>query len=176
MSNSLITPFCSFIREMNSASRTLFASFAAMDSATESYVTDTAGDGTTDSDIGLTTDVPFARYDRGLLTIENRAAQNEVTVFKHWNCQDTEREDVIVQLLANGSANDAADILKSSGQSATQTLTAVHGWSHTWTDVPDYSSPKGISSFFSKEDILLRRYSENLSTISRASSGDRLHR
>ena len=104
------------------------------------YVTDTTGDGTAGSDIGLTTDVPFARYDRGLLTIENRAAQNEVTVFKHWNCQDTEREDVIVQLLANGSANDAADILKSSGQPATQTLTAVHGWSHTWTDVPDYAN------------------------------------
>lgn len=46
----------------------------------------------------------------------------------------------MIQLLANGSANDAADILKSSGQSATQTLSAVHGWSYSWHDLPEYAN------------------------------------
>ena len=103
------------------------------------YLTETGGD------IGLTSDVSFAKYDRGLLTIENRAAQNEVTVIKHWNCQDAEREDIVVQLLANGSANDAADILKSTGQSATQTLTSVHGWTYSWHNLPDYANGVPVS-------------------------------
>lgn len=103
------------------------------------YLTETGGD------IGLTSDVSFAKYDRGLLTVKNHAAQNEVTVIKHWNCQDAEREDIVVQLLANGSANDAADILKSTGQSATQTLTSVHGWTYTWHNLPDYANGVPVS-------------------------------
>lgn len=114
--------------------------YALVGDVTIGYLTDADGNGVRDRDIGITTPVSYADYDRGLLTVENRAAENEVTVFKHWNCQNTEREDIVIQLLANGSANDAADILKSSGQSATQTLTAVYGWSHTWSNVPDYAN------------------------------------
>lgn len=114
--------------------------YALVGDITIGYLTDADGNGVLDRDIGITTPVSYADYDRGLLTVENRAAENEVTVFKHWNCQNTEREDIVIQLLANGSANDAADILKSSGQSATQTLTAVYGWSHTWSNVPDYAN------------------------------------
>lgn len=109
------------------------------------YLNETGGD------IGLTSDVSFAKYDRGLLTVKNRAAQNEVTVIKHWNCQDAEREDIVVQLLANGSANDAAEILKGietgneKTQSATQTLTSVHGWTYTWHNLPDYANGVPVS-------------------------------
>lgn len=52
----------------------------------------------------------------------------------------TVREDVVMQLLANGSANTAAAILQSSGQSATVTLTAVDGWVYTWYDLPVYAN------------------------------------
>lgn len=114
--------------------------YALVGDVTIGYTADSDSDNVLDTDIDITTPVSYADYDRGLLTIENRAAQNEVTVFKHWNCQAAERADIVVQLLANGSANDAADILKSSGQSATQTLTELHGWSHTWNDLPDYAN------------------------------------
>ena len=59
-----------------------------------------------------------------------------VTAVKHWNCEDRERADVVVQLLANGSANTAATILRESRQSASVTLTGDHGWAHTWTALP----------------------------------------
>ena len=53
---------------------------------------------------------------------------------------DSERADVVMQLLANGSATTAASILKDSGQSVAVTLTETYGWSHTWKNLPVYAS------------------------------------
>lgn len=101
------------------------------------YMQDTDGDGAADSEIGIKSESGgYARYEQGLLIIRNSSAPVDVTVTKRWNCADNERTDVVVQLLANGSANAAATILRESGQASTVTLTAVDGWTHTWADLP----------------------------------------
>lgn len=101
------------------------------------YTSDTTGDGTANAEIGIKSESgTWARYDKGLLVIRNSSDPVDVTAVKRWNCEDSERTDVVVQLLANGSANTAAAILRESGQSASVTLTGVHGWAHTWTALP----------------------------------------
>ncbi len=101
------------------------------------YTSDTTGDGTANAEIGIKSESgTWARYDKGLLVIRNSSDPVDVTAVKRWNCEDSERTDVVVQLLANGSANTAAAILRESGQSASVTLTGVRGWAHTWTALP----------------------------------------
>ena len=101
------------------------------------YTSDTTGDGTANAEIGIKSESgTWARYDKGLLVIRNSSDPVDVTAVKRWSCEDSERTDVVVQLLANGSANTAAAILRESGQSASVTLTGVHGWAHTWTALP----------------------------------------
>lgn len=119
--------------------------YGAVGDVTIGYTQDTDGDGVPDSTIGITNSADsgaYARYDSGLLVIRNSSAPTRVTAVKRWNCADSEREDVVMQLLANGSANTAAAILQSSGQSATATvtLTAVDGWVYTWYDLPVYAN------------------------------------
>ena len=117
--------------------------YGAVGDVTIGYTEDTDGDGVPDSTIGITNSADsgaYARYDSGLLVIRNSSAPTRVTAVKRWNCADSEREDVVMQLLANGSANTAAAILQSSGQSATVTLTAVDGWVYTWYDLPVYAN------------------------------------
>lgn len=117
--------------------------YGAVGDVTIGYTQDTDGDGVPDSTIGITNSADsgaYARYDSGLLVIRNSSAPTRVTAVKRWNCADSEREDVVMQLLANGSANTAAAILQSSGQSATVTLTAVDGWVYTWYDLPVYAN------------------------------------
>ena len=117
--------------------------YGAVGDVTIGYTEDTDGDGVPDSTIGITNSTDsgaYARYDSGLLVIRNSSAPTRVTAVKRWNCADSEREDVVMQLLANGSANTAAAILQSSGQSATVTLTAVDGWVYTWYDLPVYAN------------------------------------
>lgn len=101
------------------------------------YTSDTTGDGTANAEIGIKSESgTWARYEKGLLVIRNSSDPVEVTAVKRWHCEDSERTDVVVQLLANGSANTAATILRESGQSASVTLTGVRGWAHTWTALP----------------------------------------
>ncbi len=101
------------------------------------YTSDTTGDGTANAEIGIKSESgTWARYEKGLLVIRNSSDPVDVTAVKRWSCEDSERTDVVVQLLANGSANTAAAILRESGQSASVTLTGVHGWAHTWTALP----------------------------------------
>lgn len=117
--------------------------YGAVGDVTIGYTQDTDGAGVPDSAIGITNSADsgaYARYDSGLLVIRNSSAPTRVTAVKRWNCADSEREDVVMQLLANGSANTAAAILQSSGQSATVTLTAVDGWVYTWYDLPVYAN------------------------------------
>ena len=117
--------------------------YGAVGDVTIGYTQDTDGDGVPDSAIGISNSADsnaYARYDSGLLVIRNSSAPTRVTAVKRWNCADSEREDVVMQLLANGSANTAAAILQSSGQSATVTLTAVDGWVYTWYDLPVYAN------------------------------------
>ena len=117
--------------------------YGAVGDVTIGYTQDTDGDGVPDSVIGITNSADssaYARYDSGLLVIQNSSAPTRVTAVKRWNCADSEREDVVMQLLANGSANTAAAILQGSSQSATVTLTAVDGWVYTWYDLPVYAN------------------------------------
>ena len=117
--------------------------YGAVGDVTIGYTQDTDGDGIPDSVIGITNSADssaYARYDSGLLVIRNSSAPTRVTAVKRWNCADSEREDVVMQLLANGSANTAAAILQGSRQSATVTLTAVKGWTYTWYDLPVYAN------------------------------------
>ena len=101
------------------------------------YTQDTDGDGIADAAIGIKSESGgWARYDQGLLVIRNSSDPVEVTAVKRWNCEDRERADVVVQLLANGSTSTAATILRESGQSALVTLTGDHGWAHAWTALP----------------------------------------
>lgn len=105
------------------------------------YTADSDGDSVNDSAVGITNGSgAYARYDSGLLVIENSSDPIDVTVTKEWNCMDSERADVVMQLLANGSATTAASILKDSGQSVAVTLTETYGWSHTWNNLPVYAS------------------------------------
>ena len=87
----------------------------------------------------------WARYEQGLLVIRNSSDPVSVTASKVWNCADSERTDVVVQLLANGSAGTAATILRESGQPSSVTLTSVHGWTHTWTNLPMIANGEAVT-------------------------------
>ena len=120
---------------------TVPAGYNRVEDVTLGYTADSSGDGILDSAVGITSNSgAFARYDNGLLVIENSSDPIDVTVTKEWNCAGSERADVVMQLLANGSATTAAAILQDSGQSVTVTLTEVYGWSHTWKSLPVYAS------------------------------------
>lgn len=110
------------------------------------YTEDTDGDGTADAVIGIkSASGDWARYDQGLLVIRNSSAPVTVSVLKKWSCADSERTDVTVQLLANGSANDAVTLLRESGQAATATLTAVDGWYHEWKNRPTVANGETVA-------------------------------
>ena len=110
------------------------------------YTVDTDGDGKPDSTVGIRSESgEWARYDQGVLVIRNSSAPVTVSVLKKWNCADSERTDVTVQLLANGSANTAATILRESGQAAAVTLTAVDGWYHAWKNLPTVANGEAVT-------------------------------
>ena len=114
--------------------------YASVGEITIGYTVDSDGDGVADSEIGITSGGEHARYDRGLLAVKNTSGKHNVTVKKVWNCGEDEREDVTVQLLANGSANLAAVILAESGQATAVTLNSIYDWTHTWTALPAYAN------------------------------------
>lgn len=114
--------------------------YASVGEITIGYTVDSDGDGVLDSEIGITSGGEHARYDRGLLAVKNTSGKHNVTVKKVWNCDESEREDVTVQLLANGSANLAAVILAADGQATSVTLNSIYDWTHTWTSLPAYAN------------------------------------
>lgn len=80
----------------------------------------------------------FASYFDGLLVVENGSHSINVTAKKVWN--GSEREDVTVELLANGSTNFAAELLAGSGVKLTEVLTPINGYSFTWRNLPVYAN------------------------------------
>ena len=80
----------------------------------------------------------FASYYDGLLVVENGSHSIDVTAKKVWN--GTERADVTVELLANGSTNFAAELLTGSGVKLTEVLTSTNGYSYTWRNLPVYAN------------------------------------
>ena len=122
------------------------AGYHSIGDVTIGYTEDTDGDGKPDSTVGIRSESgEWARYDQGLLVIRNSSAPVTVSVLKKWNCADSERTDVTVQLLANGSANTAAAILRESGQAATVTLIAVDGWYHKWENLPTVANGETVT-------------------------------
>jgi len=69
--------------------------------------------------------------------VYNSANTMNVTAEKIWECDESEWQDITVQLFANGSANLAATL--SGAQSSVVDLTAANSYRHTWTDLPIYA-------------------------------------
>ena len=95
----------------------------------------------------------YASFSNGLLTISNRAKEYRVTARKQWlNCSTEEWTDSVrVQLLANGSASLAADLLPN-GVNSIQTLTKVDNGdgtfsysTYTWENVPSLAGGNPIT-------------------------------
>jgi len=87
--------------------------------------------------VGIIDDVDFATYFDGLLVVYNSANTMNVTAEKIWECDESEWQDITVQLFANGSANLAATL--SGTQTTVVDLTAANSYRHTWTDLPIYA-------------------------------------
>ena len=109
------------------------------------YTEDTDADGKVDSTPGITSASTYARYDKGLLVIENSPKRIDVTAEKTWHCLPSEQADITLQLLANGSVNLAANILMGSGHAATVILTAENGYTYTWPDLPVYANGSEVT-------------------------------
>ena len=114
------------------------------------YVLDSEGNKTYGSDgmpiIGITNGAPHAQYHDGLVVIQNNPSLQDVTVEKTWNCLESEKGDVVLQLLANGDVSLTARILTGKKDAdgnpvpATVTLTETGGWTYTWKDMPLYAN------------------------------------
>ena len=87
--------------------------------------------------IGIIDPVDYATYLDGLLVVYNSANTMSVTAEKIWECEESEWQDITVQLFANGSANLAATL--SGTQSTMVSLTAGNDYRHTWTSLPIYA-------------------------------------
>ena len=97
--------------------------------------------------IGIKNDADgYAMFNQGLVIIENFADTLDVTAKKFWqNCAADEWTDTVqVQLLANGSANEAASVLPADTYTVAtlQKQTDANGnWTYstyTWEDLPVY--------------------------------------
>ena len=82
-----------------------------------------------------------ARFTDDVLVIPNTSRVCTVTVHKTWLCADYDRQDIEVQLLANGRAvNTLFPAVEPS-----VILTADNGYSHTWTDLAAYANGAEIA-------------------------------
>lgn len=95
----------------------------------------------------------YATFENGLLIVRNFANTVDLTAQKAWrNCSTDEWADsVVVQLLANGSASQAAAVLPP-GVSTIQTLNVirsggtVQGYeTYTWDDLPVYVGGREVT-------------------------------
>ena len=114
------------------------------------YTEDTDGDGKNDATVGITNGATYAQYHDGLVVIQNNPSLRNVTVTKTWNCAESEKGDVVVQLLANGDVSLTARILagrKDAGGNpipATVTITETGGWTYTWENMPLYANGEKV--------------------------------
>lgn len=76
----------------------------------------------------------MAVYQDGILLVGNGAAIADVTAQKKWDCPESDRAAVTVQLLANDRL--ITHLLGNVEPSAV--LTAENNWSHTWVGLPTY--------------------------------------
>lgn len=74
------------------------------------------------------------RYISGVLIVGNSTDSSSVTVKKNWECNESEWQDVTVQLLANGKL--VTTVI--AGVEPQAVLNADNGWTYTWENLPVY--------------------------------------
>ncbi len=74
------------------------------------------------------------RYVSGVLIVGNSTESSSVTVKKDWECDESEWQDVTVQLLANGKL--VTTVI--AGVEPQIVLSADNGWTYTWKNLPVY--------------------------------------
>lgn len=74
------------------------------------------------------------RYISGVLIVGNSTESSSVTVKKDWECDESEWQDVTVQLLANGKL--VTTVI--AGVEPQTVLNSDNGWTYTWTNLPVY--------------------------------------
>ena len=74
------------------------------------------------------------RYIGGVLIVGNSTESSSVTVRKDWECNESEWQDVTVQLLANGKL--VTTVI--AGVEPQTILNADNNWTHTWKNLPVY--------------------------------------
>lgn len=103
------------------------------------YITDPNTGQLTDT-VSILSESPMARYDDGLLIVQNTTESTSVTVTKQWLCPESDWADVTVQLLTNGSL--VSYLVP--GVEPEMVLTAQNGYTATWTDLPIYANGSQI--------------------------------
>ncbi len=74
------------------------------------------------------------RYMSGVLIVGNSTDSSSVTVKKSWECNESEWQDVTVQLLANGKLVT----MVIAGVEPQAVLNADNNWTYTWENLPVY--------------------------------------
>ena len=74
------------------------------------------------------------RYISGVLIVGNSTDSSSVTVKKNWECDESEWQDVTVQLLANGKL--VTTVI--AGVEPQIILNSSNGWTYTWKNLPVY--------------------------------------
>ncbi len=74
------------------------------------------------------------RYINGVLIVGNSTESSSVTVKKDWECDESEWQDVTVQLLANGKL--VTTVI--AGVDPQVILNADNNWTYTWKNLPVY--------------------------------------
>ena len=74
------------------------------------------------------------RYVSGVLIVGNSTDSSSVTVKKNWECNESEWQDVTVQLLANGKL--VTTVI--AGVEPQAVLNADNNWTYTWENLPVY--------------------------------------
>ena len=74
------------------------------------------------------------RYMSGVLIVGNSTDSSSVTVKKSWECNESEWQDVTVQLLANGKL--VTTVI--AGVEPQAVLNADNNWTYTWENLPVY--------------------------------------
>lgn len=93
-----------------------------------------------DGTVGILSQSPMAKYNEGLLVVQNTTEATSVSVKKSWLCPENDRADVTVQLLANGGL--VSYLVP--GVEPEKVLTAANGYSATWDDLPIYANGQKI--------------------------------
>lgn len=89
------------------------------------------------------------KFISGVLIVGNSTDSSSVTVKKEWECDQTEWQDVTVQLLANGKL--VTTVI--AGVEPQAILNSDNNWQHTWKNLPVYVN--GVKINWSVKEIMI---------------------